>query len=134
VPGTLYAIRAEAAVVLAQAKLGRDVVGEAKKAAEAAKQAAEQAAKVKSLVDLVPVYLAIGERGGRLEEAAGQDTRRSDALPHEDMGPAARRAHRQDHAQVGQGPARRERAPKSPRIFRPHFATRPGNFRLAIQQ
>jgi hypothetical protein len=63
VKGTLDAIRAEAAMVLAQAKLGKDVVGEAKKAAEAAKEAANQAAQVKTLGDLVPVYLAIRERG-----------------------------------------------------------------------
>ena len=63
IKGTLDAIRAEAAVVLAQAKLGKDVVGEAKKAAEAAKQAAEQAAQVKTLGDLVPVYLAVRQKG-----------------------------------------------------------------------
>jgi integrase len=56
VPGALAGIRKEAAVVLAQAKLGKDVVGEAKKAQQEAKQA-------KKLADLVPIYLALRERG-----------------------------------------------------------------------
>jgi hypothetical protein len=63
VKGTLDAIREEAAKVIAKVKLGIDVVGDAKKAAEAAKQAAEQAAQVKTLGDLVPVYLGVRQRG-----------------------------------------------------------------------
>ena len=39
VPGTLPAIRKEAAVVLAQARLGKDVVGEARKAQQEAAKA-----------------------------------------------------------------------------------------------
>jgi integrase len=54
--GTLPAIRKEAAVVLAQARLGKDVVGEAKKAQQVA-------AKAKTLGELVPVYLGVRERG-----------------------------------------------------------------------
>src|SRR5215831_1861250 len=56
VPGTLDAIRKEATPVLAKAKLGTDVVGEAKKA----RQEAEQA---KTLGELVPVYLRLREFG-----------------------------------------------------------------------
>jgi len=41
VPGALSAIRKEAAVVLAQARLGKDVVGEAKKAQQEAIKAAK---------------------------------------------------------------------------------------------
>jgi hypothetical protein len=43
-------------VVLAQARLGKDVVGEAKKTQQEAKQA-------KTLGELVPVYLAVREKG-----------------------------------------------------------------------
>jgi hypothetical protein len=56
VPGVLAGIRKEAAMVLAQAKLGTDVVGDARKA----KQEAEQ---VKKMGALVPVYLALREKG-----------------------------------------------------------------------
>jgi Arm DNA-binding domain len=56
VAGALNAVRKEAAVVLAQAKLGTDVVGEAKKA----RQEAEQR---KTLGELVPIYLALREKG-----------------------------------------------------------------------
>jgi hypothetical protein len=54
--GTLDRIRKEATLVLAKAKLGTDVVGEAKKA----RQEAEQA---KTLGELVPIYLALREKG-----------------------------------------------------------------------
>ena len=56
VPGTLAAIRKQAAVVLAQAKLGKDVVGDAKKAQKEAKQS-------KMLGELVPLYLKVREKG-----------------------------------------------------------------------
>src|SRR5262245_209331 len=56
VPGALAAIRKEAAVVLAQARLGTDVVGEARKAMQEAEQA-------KTMGELVPVYLALREKG-----------------------------------------------------------------------
>src|SRR5262249_40520680 len=56
VPGTLSAIRKEAAVVLAQARLGKDVVGEARKAQQ-------EAAKAKTLGELVGPYLALREKG-----------------------------------------------------------------------
>ena len=56
VPGALAAIRREATLVLAKAKLGTDVVGDAKKA----RQEAEQA---KTLGELVPIYLALREKG-----------------------------------------------------------------------
>src|SRR5262245_18866036 len=56
VAGALAGIRKEAAVVLAQARLGKDVVGEAKKAQQESKQ-------TKTLGQLVPVYLGIRERG-----------------------------------------------------------------------
>jgi integrase len=56
VPGALAGIRKEAAVVLAQAKLGKDVVGEAKKAQQEAKLA-------KTLGELVPIYLEVREKG-----------------------------------------------------------------------
>jgi hypothetical protein len=49
-------IRKEATLILAKAKLGTDVVGEAKKA----RQEAEQA---KALGELVPIYLALREEG-----------------------------------------------------------------------
>jgi integrase len=56
VPGALAAIRKAAAKVLAEAKLGTDVVGDAKKAQQVAKP-------VKTLGELVPVYLAVREKG-----------------------------------------------------------------------
>jgi integrase len=56
VPGTLPAIRKEAAVVLAQARLGKDVVGEARKAQQ-------QAAMAKTLGELVRTYLKLREMG-----------------------------------------------------------------------
>jgi integrase len=56
VPGALAGIRKEAAVVLAQARLGKDVVGEARKAQQ-------QAAKAKTLGELVPTYLELREMG-----------------------------------------------------------------------
>ena len=56
VPGTLPAIRKEAAVVLAQARLGKDVVGEARKAQQ-------EAAKAKTLGEPVPAYLKLRETG-----------------------------------------------------------------------
>jgi hypothetical protein len=56
VPGTLPAIRKEAAVVLAQARLGKDVVGEARKAQQ-------EAAKQKTLGELVGPYLKLRETG-----------------------------------------------------------------------
>src|SRR5262245_24670433 len=56
VAGALPAIRKEAAVVLAQARLGTDVVGDARKA----RQEAEQA---KTMGELVPTYLALREKG-----------------------------------------------------------------------
>src|SRR5262245_57697023 len=56
VPGTLPTIRKEAAVVLAQARLGKDVVGEARKAQQ-------EAAKAKTLGELVPTYLVLREMG-----------------------------------------------------------------------
>src|SRR5215831_19270101 len=56
VPGTLPAIRKEAAVVLAQARLGKDVVGEARKAQQ-------EAAKSKTLGELVGPYLELREKG-----------------------------------------------------------------------
>jgi hypothetical protein len=58
-PGTLNAIRKEAKVVLSQAALDKDVVGEAKKAVEEAKKASQ----VKTLGELVPVYLRVREFG-----------------------------------------------------------------------
>ncbi|HEY7086138.1 MAG TPA: tyrosine-type recombinase/integrase [Hyphomicrobiaceae bacterium] len=56
VAGTLPAIRKEAAVVVAQARLGKDVVGEARKAQHEAK-------KAKKLGELVSPYLELRERG-----------------------------------------------------------------------
>jgi integrase len=56
VPGALSGIRKEAAVVLAQAKLGKDVVGEAKKVQQEAKQA-------KRMGELVGPYLELREKG-----------------------------------------------------------------------
>jgi Arm DNA-binding domain len=56
VAGTLDRIRKEATLVLAKAKLGTDVVGEARKA----RQEAEQE---RTLGELVPVYLALREKG-----------------------------------------------------------------------
>jgi hypothetical protein len=58
-PGTLNAIRKEAKVVLSQASLGKDVVGEAKKAAQEAKKTSQ----AKTLGELVPVYLRVREFG-----------------------------------------------------------------------
>jgi hypothetical protein len=105
VKGTLDGIREEAAKVIAKAKLGIDVVGDAKKAAEAAKQAAQ----VKTMGQLVPVYLAIRERGDdgwkKLRpKTLGEVTR----YLTKTWGAAARRADRQGHTQDGQGPARRD--------------------------
>jgi integrase len=54
--GTLPTIRKEAAVVLAQARLGKDVVGEARKAQQ-------EAAKAKKLGELVGPYLELREMG-----------------------------------------------------------------------
>src|SRR5215467_2848224 len=87
-----------------QGELGIDVVGDAKKAAEAAKQAAQ----VKTMGQLVPVYLAIRERGDdgwkKLRpKTLGEVTR----YLTKTWGAAARRADRQGHTQDGQGPARR---------------------------
>src|SRR5262245_11192725 len=56
VPGALAGIRKEAAVVLAQAKLGKDVVGEAR-------QAQKEAAQVQTVGQLVPTYLVLREKG-----------------------------------------------------------------------
>ena len=56
VPGVLAGIRKQAVMVLAQARLGTDVVGDARKA----RQEAEQA---KTMGELVPVYLALREKG-----------------------------------------------------------------------
>jgi hypothetical protein len=56
VAGALPAIRKEAAVVLAQARLGKDVIGEARKAQQ-------QAAKAKTLGGLVNPYLKLRETG-----------------------------------------------------------------------
>jgi len=56
VPGALAGIRKEAAVVLAQARLGKDVVGEARKSQQ-------QAARAKTLGELVPIYLELREMG-----------------------------------------------------------------------
>jgi hypothetical protein len=56
VPGALAAIRKEAAVVLAQARLGKDVVGEARKAQQEAK-------KAKTLGEIVGPYLQLREKG-----------------------------------------------------------------------
>jgi integrase len=56
VPGAQADIRREAAVVLAQAKLGKDVVGEARKAQQDAK-------KAKTLGELVAPYLELREKG-----------------------------------------------------------------------
>ena len=58
IAGTLPAIRKEAAVVLAQARLGKDVVGEAKKAQQ-------EAAKAKTLGELVGPYLELRELGNQ---------------------------------------------------------------------
>jgi len=58
-PGLVAAIRKEAKLLIAEANCGKDRIGDAKKAAEAAKQSAE----VKTLGQLVPVYLAVRERG-----------------------------------------------------------------------
>src|SRR5262249_21556943 len=54
VAGTLPTIRKEADVVLAQARLGKDLVGEARKA----QQEAKKAKKAKKLGELVGPYLA----------------------------------------------------------------------------
>src|SRR5262249_1702957 len=56
VPGALAGIRKAAAEVLAKAKLGTDVVGDAKKAQR-------EAAPIKTMGELVPVYLGVRERG-----------------------------------------------------------------------
>jgi Arm DNA-binding domain len=56
VAGTLNRIRKEATLVLAKARLGTDVVGEAKKARAEAEQS-------KTLGELVPIYLALREKG-----------------------------------------------------------------------
>jgi integrase len=56
VPGALAGIRKAAALVLAEAKLGTYVVGEAKKARAEAEQ-------VKKMGELVPVYLGLREKG-----------------------------------------------------------------------
>jgi len=56
------AIRKEAAVVLAQARLGKDVVGEAKKAQQ-------QAANSKTLGELVGPYLELREKGNEFWKA-----------------------------------------------------------------
>jgi len=58
VPGTLSAIRKEAAVVLAQGRLGKDVVGEARQA----QQEAAKAAKA-TLGQLIGPYLLVREKG-----------------------------------------------------------------------
>ena len=76
VPGTLPAIRKEAAVVPAQAKLGKDVVGEARKA----QQEAIRAAKA-TLGQLIGPYLELREKGKILEAAAAKVACRGDALP-----------------------------------------------------
>ena len=76
VPGTLSTIRKEAAVVLAQAKLGKDVVGEARKA----QQEAIRAAKA-TLGQLIGPYLELREKGKILEAAAAKVACRGDALP-----------------------------------------------------
>src|SRR5262249_11739508 len=62
VPGTLPAIRKEAIVVLAQAGLGKDVVGEARKAQQ-------EAAKAKTLGELVEPYLRLREKGDEFWKA-----------------------------------------------------------------
>jgi integrase len=62
VAGTLPAIRKEAAVVLAQARLGKDVVGEARKAQQEAK-------KAKTLGELVEPYLRLRETGNEFWKA-----------------------------------------------------------------
>jgi integrase len=56
VPGAIAGIRKEASLLLAQAKLGKDVVGEARKAQQEAKQA-------KTLGELVRPYLLLREKG-----------------------------------------------------------------------
>src|SRR5215471_648272 len=58
-PGLVAAIRKEAKLLIAEANMGIDRIGDAKKA----RQEAKQAAQVKTLGDLVPVYLAVRERG-----------------------------------------------------------------------
>lgn len=76
VAGTLAAIRKEAAVVLAQARLGKDVVGEARKAQQEAKQA-------KTLGELVGPYLELREMGNEfwkpLRVSASRSARSSHA-------------------------------------------------------
>ena len=67
VPGTLPAIRKEAAVVLAQARLGKDVVGEARKAQQ-------QAAKAKTLGELIEPYLKLRETGDEFACARTQNS------------------------------------------------------------
>src|SRR5215831_1405584 len=62
VAGTLPAIRKEAAVVLAQARLGKDVVGEAR-------NAQQQAANAKTLGELVGPYLELREKGNEFWKA-----------------------------------------------------------------
>jgi integrase len=56
------AVRKEAAVVLAQARLGKDVVGEARKAQQ-------QAANAKTLGELVGPYLELREKGNEFWKA-----------------------------------------------------------------
>ena len=67
VAGALSAIRKEAAVVLAQARLGTDVVGDAKKA----RQETEKAEQAKKMGELVPAYLALRERGNEFWKPLG---------------------------------------------------------------
>jgi len=59
VRGNLQDMRLVASAILVQAHSGVDVVADRKNAAEAAKQAAE----VKTLGDLVPIYLTVREKG-----------------------------------------------------------------------
>jgi integrase len=65
VPGALGGIRKAASLVLAQARLGTDVVGDAKKA----RAEAEKAEQAKKMGELVPIYLALRERGNEYWKA-----------------------------------------------------------------
>jgi len=86
VPGALAAIRKEAAVVLAQARLGKDVVGEARKAQQ-------QAAKQKTLGELVGPYLKLRETGNEFWKAFRPKTPfPGDAIPREVVETFARQA------------------------------------------
>jgi integrase len=69
VPGAQVGIRKEAAVVLAQARLGKDVVGEARKAQQ-------EAAKTKTLGELVGPYLLLRETGNEFWKPLREKSRR----------------------------------------------------------